>query len=155
MPGPFSDFLIINIRDMLAIESKTGIAKGSQETVYNYIADFRNFSGLLPQDRLNNLQITQEKIIFEIQGLGTVGLEIKEKQPWSMLTVGASEDSSADFTFIIHLIDSGNNLSGVKLNLNANLNMFLEMMARNPLQQFVDLMVDKLSSVDFSARGNS
>ncbi len=135
---------------MLAIESKTGIAKGNQETVFNYIADFRNFSGLLPQDRLNNLQITQEKIVFDIQGLGTVGLEIKDKQPCSMLTVGASEDSSADFTFIVYIQESEKNISEVKLKLNANLNMFLEMMARNPLQQFVDLMVDKLSEVDFS-----
>jgi hypothetical protein len=137
---------------MLAIESKSGIAKGSQETVFNYISDFRNFSGLLPRDRLNNLQITQEKIIFDIQGLGTVGLEIKEKKPCSMLTVGASEDSSADFTFIIHIQESEKDLSVVKLNLQANLNMFLEMMARNPLQQFVDLMVEKLSSVDFSGK---
>jgi hypothetical protein len=139
---------------MLAIESKTGIAKGSQETVFNYIADFRNFSGLLPGDRLNNLQISQEKIVFDIQGLGTVGLEIQEKQPWSMLTVGASQDSSADFTFIIHINESGENLSEVKLKLKANLNMFLEMMARNPLQQFVDLMVDKLAEVEFPVKEN-
>jgi carbon monoxide dehydrogenase subunit G len=134
---------------MLAVESKTGMAKGSQETVFNYISDFRNFSGLLPGDRLDNLQITQEKMIFDIQGLGTVGLEIKEKQPWSMLTVGASKDSSTDFTFIVSINKSGENLSEVKLKLKANLNMFLEMMARNPLQQFVDLMVDKLSQVEF------
>lgn len=135
---------------MITIESKTGIAKGSQETVFNYISDFRNFSGLLPRDRLNNLEITQEKILFDIQGLGTIGLEIHEKEPYSMLTVGASEDSSADFTFIIHINESAKNLSEVKLHLKANLNMFLEMMARTPLQQFVDLMVDKLSEVDFS-----
>jgi len=140
---------------MLAIESKTGIAKGSQETVYNYVSDFRNFSGLLPQDRLNNLKITQEKIIFDIQGLGTIGLEIREKQPWSMLTVGASKDSSADFTFIINISESEKDLSEVKLKLNANLNMFLEMMARNPLQQFVDLMVDKLSLVNFDKKEES
>jgi len=54
---------------MLAIESKKGIAKGNPETVFNYISDFRNFSGLLPQERLNNLQITREKIIFDIQDL--------------------------------------------------------------------------------------
>jgi hypothetical protein len=135
---------------MLVVESKTGTAKGSQESVFNYIADFRNFSGLLPRDKMNNLQITQDKIVFDIQGLGTLGLEIKEKQPFSMLTVGASEDSSADFTFIIHINGSGKDESEVKLSLKANLNMFLEMMARNPLQQFVDVMVDKLCSVDFN-----
>jgi hypothetical protein len=135
---------------MLVIESKTGIAQGSQETVFNYISDFRNFSGLLPQDRLNNLQITREKVIFDIQGLGTIGLEIQEKQPFSMLTVGASPDSSADFTFIINIKETEKNVSEVQLNLNAKLNMFLEMMARNPLQQFVDMMVEKLSQVEFS-----
>jgi hypothetical protein len=136
---------------MLAIESKTGIARGSQETVFNYLSDFTNFSGLLPQDRLNNLEITPERIIFDIQGLGTVGLEIQEKQPFSMLTVGATKDSSADFTFIVNINKEEENLSQVQLNLNAKLNMFLEMMARNPLQQFVDLMVDNLSEVDFTA----
>jgi|WetSurMetagenome_2_1015567.scaffolds.fasta_scaffold562401_2 hypothetical protein len=136
---------------MLAIESKTGIARGSQETVFNYLSDFTNFSGLLPQDRLNNLEITPERIIFDIQGLGTVGLEIQEKKPFSMLTVGATKDSSADFTFIVNINKAEENLSEVQLNLNAKLNMFLEMMARNPLQQFVDLMVDKLAGVDFTS----
>jgi len=137
---------------MLAIESKTGIANGSSETVFNYISDFRNFAGLLPQDRLNNMQIEKEKIVFDIQGLGTVGLEINEKQPFSMLTIGATEDSSADFTFIIHIKEAQQDQSEVKLKLKANLNMFLEMMARSPLQQFVDLMVDKLSRVNFSEK---
>ena len=134
---------------MLAIESKQGLAKGNGETVFNYISDFRNFSGLLPQDRLSNMQIDREKIIFDIQGLGTVGLEIKEKQPFSVLTVGATADSSADFTFIIYINETGEESSEVKLKLKANLNMFVEMMARSPLQQFVDLMVDKLSLVNF------
>lgn len=137
---------------MLVIESKTGIAKGSQETVFNYVSDFRNFSGLLPQDRLTNLQISREKIIFDIQGLGTVGLEIQEKKPFSMLTVGASQDSSADFTFIINIKETEKDLSEIQLNLKAKLNMFLEMMAKNPLQQFADLMVEKLSQVDFSEK---
>jgi carbon monoxide dehydrogenase subunit G len=67
-----------------------------------------------------------------------------------MLTVGASQDSSADFTFIVDIHASGQDLSEVSLKLKAKLNMFLEMMARQPLQQFVDLMVEKLSEVDFS-----
>ncbi len=140
---------------MLVIESKTGIANGSQETVFNYVSDFRNFSGLLPQDRLNNLQLTREKVIFDIQGLGTVGLEIQEKQPFTMLTIGASRDSSADFTFIINIQETEKNLSEVQLNLTAKLSIFLEMMARTPLQQFVDMMVEKLSQVDFSKEGDS
>jgi len=135
---------------MLAVESKTGIAKGNPESVFNYVSDFRNFAGLLPGDRLSNLQVEKEKIVFDIQGLGTIGLEIHEKKPFSLVTIGASEDSSADFTFNVHITESEPGQSEVKLKLKASLSMFLEMMARGPLQQFVDMMAEKLSQVDFS-----
>jgi len=78
-----------------------------------------------------------------------VGLEIQDKKPFSMLTVGATKDSSADFTFIIDIQEGEKDQSQVKLKLKANLSMLVEMMARNPLQQFVNVMVDKLSEVDF------
>jgi len=39
----------------------------------------------------------------------------------------------------------------VNLTLQANLNMFLEMVAKGPLQQFVDLIVDKLSQLKFDS----
>ena len=134
---------------MLTIESKTGIARGSQETVFAYISDFRNFSGLLPREHMNDLEISPERITFSIQGLGMVGLLIRDKKPSSELTISATEDSSADFTFTIHIREAGQDRSEVQLNLVAKLNMFIELMARNPLQQFVDLVVDKLGMVDF------
>jgi hypothetical protein len=134
---------------MIQLESKTGVVKGSQEKVFNYLSDFRNFSDLLPKERLNDLEISQEKIRFGLQGLGTVGLMIRDKTPSSLLTITATEDSSADFTFSVHIYEARANQSEVKLNLEARLNLFLEMMARAPLQQFVDMIVDKLSEVEF------
>ena len=134
---------------MIQLESKTGIVKGSQEKVFTYLSDFRNFSGLLPKERLNDLEISREKIRFGLQGLGTVGLMIRDKMPYSLMTITATEDSSADFTFNVHIHEAGSNQSEVKLNLEARLNLFLEMMAKAPLQQFVDMIVDKLTLVEF------
>ncbi len=135
---------------MLTIESKTGIANGTPKQVFDYVTDFRNFAGLLPQDRMEDLEISEDRISFGLQGLGTVGLKIDEKLPDSRVTIGATENSSADFTFIIHLDETPDKKAKVKLNLKANLNMFLEMMAKGPLQQFVNLVVDKLTEVSFS-----
>jgi hypothetical protein len=134
---------------MLKIESKTGTTKGSQEAVYQYISDFRNFGHLLPADRLRDLEVSDDTIRFGLDGLGTVGLKISEKLPYSQLTVNATEDSSADFTFWFHIAPLSGQQSEVKLILQANLNMFLEMMAKGPLQQFVDLVIDKLAQVEF------
>jgi hypothetical protein len=137
---------------MLKLESKTGIARGSQEVVFNYISDFRNFAHMLPADRLRNLEISGELLRFGIDGLGTVGLKIAEKKPFSQLVVTGTEDSSADFTFWFNISATSAVQSQVNLTLQANLNMFLEMMATGPLQQFIDLMIDKLTAVDFESR---
>lgn len=132
---------------MLTIESKTGTANGSPEQVFAYLTDFTHFAGLLPAERLTDLEVQPERIDFGIQGLGRIGLEIREKHPFSTVVVGASKDSSADFNVAVHL--AGAETTQVHIVLTANLNMFLEMMARGPLQQLADLMVDKLETVDF------
>jgi|WetSurMetagenome_2_1015567.scaffolds.fasta_scaffold71690_2 hypothetical protein len=134
---------------MLTIESKTGIVNGSQERVFTYLSDFRNFSELMPQERLNDLEISRETIKFNLQGLGKLGLVIRDQKPFSELTIVATEESSAKFSLIIHIQEAGQDLSEVQLDLHADLNMFLEMMARTPLQQFADLLVDKISTVEF------
>lgn len=134
---------------MLKLDSKSGIVKGSPEVVYNYISDFRNFAGMLPSERLRNIEVAGDTLSFSIDGLGKVGLMIAEKKPFKQLVIRAMETSSADFTFWIHVADGSENTSLVNITLQANLNMFLEMMAKGPLQQLVDLIVDKLGEVKF------
>jgi carbon monoxide dehydrogenase subunit G len=134
---------------MLKIDSKTGQVNGSQEVVYRYISDFRNFSHLLPADRLRNLEITGDTLRFGMDGLGNIGLKIAERTPCSQLVITGTEDSPADFTFWFNIKSISENQSQVNLILHANLNMFLEMMAQGPLQQFVDMIVDKLAAMPF------
>jgi carbon monoxide dehydrogenase subunit G len=134
---------------MLKIDSKTGQVNGSQEAVYRYISDFRNFSHMLPAERLRNIEITGDTLRFAIDGLGNIGLKITEKTPFSQLVITRTEDSSADFTFWFNIKPIAENRSQVFINLHANLNMFLEMMAQGPLQQFVDMIVDKLAAMQF------
>jgi carbon monoxide dehydrogenase subunit G len=134
---------------MLNLESKSGIAKGSQEKVYNYLSDFRNFAHMFPKERLSGLEITEHTCRFGIEGLGRVGLKIAEKNPFSQIKISATEDSTSDFTFQIIISGSAENQSQVQITLQAKLNMFLEMMAKGPLQQFIDMIVDKLSEVRF------
>jgi len=135
---------------MLTLDSKSGIAGGSRERVFNYITDFRNFAHLLPEERLTELEISKEKIGFNLAGLGKVGLFIQEKSPFSKLTIQSTEESPAALTFMIYLGREGDQQTEIKMKLEAHLNMFLEMMAKGPLQQLLDMMVDRLVAVDFT-----
>lgn len=134
---------------MIKLESKRGAVNGSQEKVYNYITDFRNFSGMLPEDKLRDLEISNDELSFGIDGLGTVGLMIAEKNPFSVVNIKASDKSTADFKFTILISEVFSHQSEVQIKLEASLNMMLEMMAKGPLQQFIDLIVDKLATVNF------
>lgn len=139
---------------MLTIESKIGATKGSQAAVYNYLSDFRNFAHMLPAEQLSNLEITGDTIRFALSGLGKVGLKLSERIPHEQLLIRATEDSSADFTFRFRIAAEDANRSTVRFVLEANLNMFFEMMAKGPLQQFADLVIDKITSLEF-AENNS
>jgi carbon monoxide dehydrogenase subunit G len=98
---------------------------------------------------LHDIVLTDDTVRFGIDGLGAVGLKIAEKHRYDQLIIKAMEGTAADFTFWINITEASGNTSRVNIDLQANLNLFLEMMAKEPLQQFVDLMVDKLETVDF------
>lgn len=134
---------------MLKLKSKTGSAAAKQETVFNYLTDFRNFAHLIPPDKIDSIEVTENTVQFTLPGLGLVGLKIAGKEPYQKLIIDAMEGSAADFTFRVHVEPAGTDKSDVSLELDANLNMFLEMMAKNPLQQFLNLMVDKIETIDF------
>jgi orotate phosphoribosyltransferase len=128
---------------------KTGVAKANQETVFNYIADFRNFSQLIPPDRIDDIEVTENTVKFSLPGLGLVGLKLAGKEPSKKLIIDAIEGTAADFTFRVHIEPHTSDTSKVNLELDANLNMFIEMMAKNPLQQFLNIMIDKMETIEF------
>lgn len=136
---------------MLNLTSKTGTARADQEKVFNYLTDFRNFTHLMPADKVDNIEVTENTVKFSLPGLGVVGLRIGNKEPYSKLVINAMEGTDADFTFRVHIEPVTSDTSGVFLELDANLNMFIEMMAKNPLQQFLDMMIDKVETIDFNA----
>lgn len=134
---------------MLNLTSKTGTAQARQEIVFRYISDFRNFANLLPSEKLQDTEITENSIRFRLSGLGEVGLTVAEQHPYHQLVIKAIEGTAADFTFWINIEEMPSDTSKVNVLLHANLNMFIEMMAKSPLQQFLDLMIDKVEEIKF------
>ncbi len=137
---------------MLKLTSKTGTINGSRPAVYNYISDFRNFAHLLPEEQLHNIKITDQTLEFGMDGFGNVGMKIADKHPYDLLIIKAIEGTAAHFVFTIHLDEAGSKGCNVHIVLEAQLNMFIEMMARAPLQRFLDLIIDKLGIIDFKEK---
>ena len=135
---------------MTKFESKIGKINTNEEQVYNFLTDFRNFRNLIPLDKVKNFEATEENCSFSIEGIGSTGMRIIEKEPFKLIKITGQEGSRFNFFFWIQLKQVAENDTRVKLTLKAELNPMIKMVASKPLQNFLDTLVDRLGSFDFS-----
>jgi carbon monoxide dehydrogenase subunit G len=131
------------------IESKIGKINGSAERAFNFLSNFNNFSRLVPPEKVKNWKATEDTCHFTVDGVGNAGLQIIEKEPYSLIKISGEKGSKINFTFWIQLKEPELNDTRIKLTIKADLNPMLKMMASKPLQNFVDTLVDQLEKIPF------
>jgi carbon monoxide dehydrogenase subunit G len=133
----------------MKLESKVGTINHPDEKIYNFLTNFNNFRHLIPEDKLEDWQSDETSCSFKINPIGRTGVKIVEKQPHKLIKLTSLEQGNFNFTFWVQLkpIDTLN--THIKLTLDAALNPMLEMMAKKPLQEFLDKLVDQLARYPF------
>ena len=134
---------------MLKLESKIGSINSSDEKIYNFLSDFNNFRSLIPEDKIKNWESTKESCKFSLDGLGEPGMKIIEKEPNKLIKITGAEGSKFNFFFWMQLKQVEENDTRIKLTLHAELNPMIQMMAKKPLQDFLDMLVDQLGNYTF------
>ena len=130
------------------IESKVGKLNGTSEKIYTFLSDFRNFSKLIPADKVKNWQADENSCSFDVDMIGKTGLKIVEKEPFTVIKITGVEGSKFDFFFWVQLKEAENE-TRIKLTIKANLNPMVKIMASKPLQKFLDTLIDQLEKVPF------
>ena len=131
---------------MLKVESKTGKISDSDEHIYNFLADFSNFNSLVSQDRMKNWKATADTCSFTLDGLGDIGMKIIEREPYKLIEVAGDETSKFSYFFWIQLKKMDEMDTSVKLTIHADINPLVQMMAKKPLQKFLDLLIEQLEN---------
>ena len=135
----------------MKIESKIHKIENSDEYVYNFISDFRNFKDLIPQEKVSDWNATSDKAEFSLEGIGKVGLQIAEKQPYKLVKISNQETVPFDFFLWIQLKKVEENDTRVKITIKADFNPIVKEKKKKPLQQFADTLAEQMS-VYFSNR---
>lgn len=131
---------------MTKFNSPSVTLKKPSKDIYSFLSDFNNFEKLLPE-QVTNWQTSGDKCSFTITGMASIEMAIGEKKEYSLVTYISEGKSPLSFnlTFSINSIDDQN--SEVNAQLSAKLNPMLKMMASKPLQNFVNLLSDKLKEI--------
>lgn len=113
------------------------------DKVYTFLSDFTNFEHLMPE-QIKNWQADADSCSFTIEGMATLNMRIASKNPPKNIHIVADGKNPIDYTLDIFLFEVNEAKSKVEIVFNADLNPFIKAMASRPLQNFVDMLAQKL-----------
>ncbi|MCF8368230.1 MAG: hypothetical protein K9G76_04250 [Bacteroidales bacterium] len=113
---------------------------------FHFLEDFNHFERLMPE-QVTSWKSTADHCSFTIQGMATIEMEVGNKKEFSNITYVAVGSSPLKFSLEFNLQEIDETNSKTQIQLNADLNPMLKMMASRPLQNFVDLLAGKLKEV--------
>jgi len=116
-----------------------------QEDIFNFLSDFNNFEKLMPE-QVTNWKSTNESCSFTIQGMADLAMKMGDRTEFSKVIYVSEGNKPFAFDLNTDIHSNGDN-SETQIILNADLNPMLKMMASRPLQNFVNLLVNKLKEI--------
>jgi len=117
----------------------------SDEEIYSFLSDFNNFEKLMPE-QVTNWKSTNDSCSFTIQGMADLAMKMGERIEFSKVTYVS--DGNKPFAFDLNTeLNVDGDKTETQIILRADLNPMLKMMASRPLQNFVNLLVNKLKEV--------
>jgi hypothetical protein len=135
------------------------------EMVYSYLSDLNNFEQLFdpkrieelkkqhpgtPDIKLDNFRATTDECSFSISPVGTIGVQIIEREPLKHIKLTGSKSVPFQFHCWIQLLPIDDANSRVKITLHAELNPMIKMMVDKYLKEGVDRIAEALTKIQYS-----
>ena len=100
-------------------------------------------------DQIVNWQSTRDECEFDIKGMAHIGLLKSSEIPGKSVEIISKPDNPLDLKLKASVDFAGDTTSIAWIELTADLSPILQMMASATLQNLVNIMADKLKSVEF------
>ena len=131
---------------MTSFKSDKILINKSQEDLYAFLSDFNNFEKLMPE-QVTNWKATNDSCSFTIKGMADLAMTMGQQTEYSQITYNSVGEKPFRFDLKTHFSLADNDQTETHIILNADLNPMIKMMASRPLQNFVNLLVNKLKEV--------
>lgn len=134
--------------DNLKFESRTGKLTCTAPELFGFITNIRNFEQFIPAGNIKNWQASEKECSFQIPPFGTANVRIKESIPDSLVKYNGDVLRDNEFELAVHISENDRKLAEVRLFLTAGLNPFLKMMATEPINRFMELLIAEMERFD-------
>ena len=142
----FHNSEIKNQNNLTKLESNITEINNSPEKIFNFLCNLNNFEKLMPE-QIINWKSTEDSCSFTIKGMTNLSLCISEKIPFSKIIIIPGNNAPFSFNLICQLEETKTNYTAAQIIFNAELNMMMEMLAKRPLQNFINMLASKLKEL--------
>ncbi|NUM31472.1 MAG: SRPBCC family protein [Bacteroidetes bacterium] len=127
---------------MINIESNQVQVNSTSNEVFNFLNDLNNHRLIMPQS-VSDWWSNFDEAKLKIQGIGSLHLKKSEIKHNSYIKIVPVSKAPVDLN-IEWFITPDNNACNAKVVINAELNMFMKMVAEKPLKNIADYMAEHL-----------
>jgi len=128
----------------MTIEGNKVSVNKSQKELFDFLADFKNFEQLMPEE-VQKFEADETSFIFGIKGMPDVRLVKKsEIEPSQIILEGAGSKLPVELK--ADIFENGDS-SEVKLTFNGNFNPMIKMMVQKPLNKFIETLTSNLEKI--------
>jgi len=124
--------------------SKTGNLTCTPEEIFDFVTDIRNFRQFVPEGSVDNMQIEKDSCSFRIPQMGNVVLYLSEKEPYKGVIYKGTAFKSQDFSLQLNITGNNSGKAEVNVKLIAELNPFMKMIAAEPINRFLETLIQEM-----------
>lgn len=128
----------------MVIEGKKITVNKSAEEIFNFLSDFSNFEGLMPEN-VTKFEADETSFIFGIKGMPEVRLRKKSETEFSQIILEAAS-SKLPVELIASFSENADNTE-VQLTIDGSFNPMIKMMVQKPLTNFITSLTDNISKI--------
>ncbi|MBR6549919.1 MAG: SRPBCC family protein [Paludibacteraceae bacterium] len=134
-------------------ESKIGQIAANDAAVFAVLSNLENinhFRDVIPQDKIQDLEISSDRIRFKVEGLGQkIAIAILEREEYKTIKFGA-ENLPIPFNIWIQLKQVAELDTRIRITVKTDMPAMFRMMFDKKMQQGLDQAVDMLCQVPYN-----
>lgn len=137
------------------LHSNAHATQSTLKDLFLFLSDFKNFGSILPNDKVENFTHSNTRCDFTIKGFTAIGIILKEQQAYSKLVFNSEGLTKFNFELNVLFTGTASETGQCQVDLLADMNPFIKIMAEKPLLQLINTMSFKLSQLDLSSHVRS
>lgn len=134
-------------------ESKIGQIAANDAIVFAVLSNLENinhFRDVIPQDKLQDIEVSSDRVRFKIEGLGQkIAISIVEKEEYKTIKYGA-ESLPVPLNVWIQLKQMAENDTRIRITIKTDMPAMFKMMFDSKIQQGLDQAIDMLCQLPYN-----